>query len=647
MAAPTATARPLYERARNLTLPAELPAAVLGLALVTPIASANGGYDSTSWGWISLVLAWVAGLALVLRPNVTLSRLELLAVGALSLFALLTLLSAAWSGDAGGSVLSFERTLVYATALPVVLLTVRRSGLLWLVGGVWAAATLVCSYALATRLYPNRFPEPLQLAGNRLEAPIGYWNGLGLLAAIALVGALGIVVWSRSRLLAALAGCSVVPVALTLYFTFSRGAYLALAVGVVVLLALDRNRHRAAVALVAFALPTVLVVRHASHVAALTSRQVDPNTAAVAGAHMARTALAYTLVALALGLAMAEAGRRIELRERAERLGNRVLAVAALAAVLAGIVAVSAHYGSPIAAVSRAWSSFSEKPERKTSDLTQRLFTFSGTGRVKLWHVALDDFRSHPVLGSGAGTYERYWLRDRPNESQAVNAHNLYAETLAELGLPGLALLLVALLAPLVAAWRARAHPGVAVATAAYAAFVVHAFIDWDWQLPGVTLAAFLLGAGVLVAARDETTSRILPRRAVFAAAALLTAVALVSIPELVANRATHRAATLTARDDVPGAIAAARRAHRWAPWSSEPYRLLGEAQLADGQLPAARSSFRAALAKDRHDWRLWLDLALADSTPKPKLADARRALVLNPHSLEIRSIEEALGLGG
>ena len=54
-----------------------------------------------------------------------------------------------------------------------------------------------------------------------------------------------------------------------------------------------------------------------------------------------------------------------------------------------------------------------------------------------------------PLLGSGAGTFADWWLRERSTPISTREAHSLYLETLAELGPLGLALLLVALAAPL------------------------------------------------------------------------------------------------------------------------------------------------------------------------------------------------------
>jgi hypothetical protein len=77
----------------------------------------------------------------------------------------------------------------------------------------------------------------------------------------------------------------------------------------------------------------------------------------------------------------------------------------------------------------------------------------------------------------------------------------LYLETAAELGLVGLVLLLAALGAPLVAAAR-QPHAG-APAAAAYSTFLLHAGLDWDWEMPVTTFAGLACGAALLIAARS------------------------------------------------------------------------------------------------------------------------------------------------
>jgi hypothetical protein len=112
------------------------------------------------------------------------------------------------------------------------------------------------------------------------------------------------------------------------------------------------------------------------------------------------------------------------------------------------------------------------------------------------------------VVGGGGGTFGRSWLEHgRAKElGGALDDHNVYLETLAELGPIGLVLLLGALAAPLAAVPRAIAASRVgAAATAGYVAYAVDAFVEWDWELPAVTTAGLLLGGALLVLATPAT----------------------------------------------------------------------------------------------------------------------------------------------
>jgi O-antigen ligase len=151
--------------------------------------------------------------------------------------------------------------------------------------------------------------------------------------------------------------------------------------------------------------------------------------------------------------------------------------------------------------------------------------TLVGENRPHYWGVAWREVELNPVLGSGAGTFERYWLLHRPVGSFARDAHSLYLETLAELGPVGLALLLAALALPLLVL-RGRRDPLLATAAAGYAAYLVHTGVDWDWELPAVTLCGLLCGCSLLVGARRSDAPEVrLRERLVLALPALGLAV--------------------------------------------------------------------------------------------------------------------------
>jgi O-antigen ligase len=126
--------------------------------------------------------------------------------------------------------------------------------------------------------------------------------------------------------------------------------------------------------------------------------------------------------------------------------------------------------------------------------------------RWSYWHAALDDFVAHPELGSGAGTYGAYWAQHPLLHSGVLDAHSLYLESLAELGPLGLAFI-VAFFAAAFSTTRQQLRSPAAVACAAFAAYAVHTGIDWDWELPSVTLCG-VLAAGVLLATNRPVEAR-------------------------------------------------------------------------------------------------------------------------------------------
>ena len=123
-------------------------------------------------------------------------------------------------------------------------------------------------------------------------------------------------------------------------------------------------------------------------------------------------------------------------------------------------------------------------------------FTVPGglSARGDYWHVAWIAASHHPVIGDGAGTYDLAWAAygDVARFGGVLDAHSLYLETAAELGVVGL-LLTCTLVAPVVGALRsARSTPFGVAALAGSVTFLVHAGLDWDWEMPAVTVAGLV-----------------------------------------------------------------------------------------------------------------------------------------------------------
>jgi len=551
-----------------------------------------------------------------------------------------TLLSSSWRSSTGRSVTEGERTVVYATALLAVLLVVRRSSYRALVAGVWGAAALVSAYALATRLFPERLGSFDPIAGYRLSEPIGYWNALGIFAALGAILAFGLAARARSLVLVGLAAASLPLLVATLYFTFSRGAWIAFAAGLVAVVLLDPRRLQFVTGLFALSPAVAVSLALAYSSDALTNRGAGLASASREG-H--RLALVLATLGIANGL-LAVVLRRVGGRLAVPVAARRAYGIGLLGVLVAALALAFAHWGSPSTLTRRAYDSFAGPPVQANTNLNRRLFNLSGNGRLPQWRVAWREYEAHPWLGSGAGTYELAWNQRRPYAAQVRDAHNLYLEMLAELGPVGLVLLLVALAAPAMAAIRARRHALVPAAFGAYSAFLVHAVVDWDWEIPAITLAGIFCGAGLLVAARARERTHELVRIGRAAALALVLIVAGFGLVGLIGNRAVAAAGHAADAGNWRKVEAKTSTASRWAPWSAKAWQLRAEARLAEGRRAAAGADFRKAIAEDPRDWTLWFGLAQA-SRGHPRRVALARALRLNPRSPEIAEYMAANGI--
>jgi O-antigen ligase len=594
---------------------------------VVGLAAAQGGYFPTAWGWASVPLLWGAALAAVLRTRASLSRVEVVFLGALTALTGWIALSAAWSAAPALSLVETERALVYSAAAAALLLVSGRRSTRQVLGALLVAIAAISAFGLATRVLPDRVRVSAP-SGGRLAQPIGYWNGLAIFLVIGSLVALGFAARARTLAVRSLAAAAPVLFLPTIYFTFSRAGWIALAVGIVAAVTVDPRRLQLVAILVAVAPATAIAVLAASRAEGLSHG--GSSAAAVHDGH--RLAVLICLLAIlnaAVVAVFALASRWMRLSAGVER----GFAVAVTAAVILAGAIVLVQYGGPAHIARSTYDSFTAPLPPEHGDLNRRLLSFSGNGRSELWGLAWDDARDHPVLGAGPGTYERYFLAHQPADvSRVRDAHSLYIETLAEVGPIGLALLVVVLLTPFAVIRRARRHPLIPAAVGAYVAYIVHTGVDWDWELPAVTLAGLICGIAILLAARSSSSSVPLAAWPRWAIAGCAVVAATFATTALLGNAALSRSASARARGDLPAAATDARRARFVMPWSPAPWRALGRAQLAAGFPLAARDSFRHAISMDSGDWELWYDLSRATKGPERTRALAHVA-ALYPHS--------------
>jgi O-antigen ligase len=628
----TAAARPRFAA---LDLPA-IAAFALGSVLVGWVAADDGGWWPETWAWTALVTLGMSILVLILRDR-ALGWLDLMFVGGLLAFGVWTALSAFWSPSVPSTLDEAHRVLAYVGAVLLGLLVVDRRTVRHVLGGTLAAIALIGTYALATRLLPDRVGDFQSASsfGYRLAEPVTYWNGLAIFLVMGILLALGFAARGQTLWTRSLAAATLPVLTPALYFTFSRGAWIALIIGVVALVAIDPRRLQ--LLALGFAIAPFSVL------AAWLGTRADGlrrTGATLAEATQDGHALVWPVLVLAAGsalvaVAVVTAERRIDVPSAA----RTVFAGAVLITLLGLGAAAWNEWGSPIQIADRLWEDFqSTSTSTEEGDLGARLFHFSSNGRVDGWRVALDEWQSHPAVGLGAGTYWESWAAARPISAEVRDAHGLYFETLAELGVVGLVLLLVALLVPTAAALGTRETPLVSAAFGAYVAWLVHAGVDWDWELLGVTLTALLVGGALVAPARTKGVPRLVHRWMLPAATMMLTAPALNGVLAY-ASLASAREALNDLR--LEQAAEDARSARRFAPWASAPWEILGDA-LAQDDPADARNAYREALERDGSSWELWLALAAISSGEEQRVALARAAR-LNPLSGDVRQLRDAV----
>ncbi|MGN6215626.1 MAG: O-antigen ligase family protein [Solirubrobacterales bacterium] len=404
-------------------------------------------------------------------------------------------------------------------------------------------------------------------------------------------------------------------VLLALYFTYSRGGLLALAIACGCLIALSHDRLWLLGTLAAGALgavPAVLAVQARGSLANDLPTQLAVNQGAVV--------LVYLLAGTILTLGLFALLRRLERREdeatgRALALSRdpRVLRWTAVALAVVGI-------GVAIAVGGRAWSQFSSPDVQFPNNPQGHFSQLSGSGRSEFWRVAIDAFAEEPAIGHGAGTYRFSWDQLRHIPMPVLDAHSLYLEAFAELGVVG-GLLVLGLVGTLLwtgfSAWRAASGPRRelhAILFATALAFAIGAAIDWFWEIAAVG-AIFFLATGALVAARCRQLAQRPAeegqgeqRRFGLAVAGLAVAwiSALALIGPLLVDREIDSSNSAAAAGNLPAAVDHAETARSIEPWAATPYVQLGLLAESQGDYTTAASRLTQAIEREEGNWQLY-----------------------------------------
>jgi hypothetical protein len=524
------------------------PALLIAAALSWVAFTAEGGLNLASMTTVEMALT--IGSGLLAAACIVLTHGRRLASGGwpvalLLALSALTALSVVWSVQPDASWQDAGRMFAFSGEFAVAVLLARSApgAWRWVLGAIVLSATIVCGWALLTKVFPNHLDARDPYA--RLRAPYDYWNAIGLTAAMGAIAC----IWLGSRrsghgLLSALGFPAMGIMLVTLLLAYSRGALAALAVGLVAWFCITPLRLRGAATLIAGALGAAGVIAFAFSRHALSSDNVSLAERTHAG-HQLGVLLVAMIAALALvGAVVCFQRERTPLvRDARRRLGAAVLGVLALGVV--GVVgALAASHRGLTGTVSHAFHSLTD-PHAPVPPNTPGRLTAIASVRARYWNEALKVFKAHPLLGSGAEGYATARLRYRSETLDVRHAHGFVVQTLADLGLVGLLLALALLLAWMTAAgrcthpfdrrWRlqaarATARPawlrwpawerfrfrytpertGLLTMLALVVTFGVHSLVDWTWYVPGDACVA-LLCAGWLAGRGELRTPATVP----------------------------------------------------------------------------------------------------------------------------------------
>lgn len=639
---PAPALRARLRLARGAGLARRLPTAFL-LALpggLTAYTGFNaGGFFAGTQGLLAAVLALVLVLWILFAddPLAGASVWLVVAVGALAALTVWTLVSAGWSNAPGRAVLEFDRTFFYLLALLLFgLLPMTPERLRWMVRGVALATLAICVAALLSRLLPHVLPTTPNVVNRRLSYPVTYWNALGLVAALGLLQLVHLTSSEREPWAVRVLAAAAAPVVATaLYLTLSRGAIGAAALGLLVYLLVGRPRLLAP-GLLAVATGCGVAVVAAYRADALVSSEPTTPRAVEQGADLAALLVLCVVGAAALRALLLAVDRRIT--RRAPVVVPVGLKLAVAAGVVAATVAVFLALGGPTF-VSRQYQVFARgRVIDDRANLRGRLTEASSNGRTDLWRVAVRAWRQQRLQGHGAGTFQVVWNQERPYAMQAFDGHSLYLETLAELGVVGLVLLMAALLTTVVGVARRCRGPDralFAVVLAAAAAWALRAAADWDWEMPVVTAWLFCLGgASLAVPLRGERVKGAGRRGG--GALRLLAAIGVLVVaitPVRVALSQRHLDRAVRAYDrDCPRTIDQSLSSVEALGSRPEPYMLVSFCDVRLNRPDLALRAATTATELDPQAWQYHYALALVRGVAgRDPLPEARLARRLNP----------------
>jgi len=365
----------------------------------------------------------------------------------------------------------------------------------------------VAVYGLLQKISPIQYPVR-SLDGVRMDSTLQYSNTTAVILGMGVVLALARMSTLRNLALRGLYAAITLSFFIALYLTVSRGGIGSLGIGLIVLFVLGSGRLRMLADLLLLSLPGAWLWWQMQSLPGLLGTGVLPQQKISDGTLFRNDLIVALLVAFALQAAYTFLANRYELSSAVrQRLGVLVVAGGVLAVGVGAFVVVGG-YGGPGQAYTRLLGTANE-----TGNVSQRLASLDISSRGDYWSVAWEAWKERPLTGTGAGTFQYTWLKDRPGFKGVKQVHNVYLEQGTETGVFAF-LAFLGFVAVLVgftvrAAWRSGPQGErrllLAGLCSALVVYLVSSAAEWHWYLPASTLYFFILAAvAVKFASRED-----------------------------------------------------------------------------------------------------------------------------------------------
>jgi tetratricopeptide (TPR) repeat protein len=646
--APVIRLEPLAARQMGDSGRTRLEAVALLVAVAVALSPLWSGYYNFG-AWAPLALGAVVLLVVVaLAGRATLTRFGLTAGGALAVLLALSAASMLWAESGESAWTDTNQLALYVVVFAIGVLAIRERRSARTIALILGAPALLTAVVVTGAMISGH-GQGAFLAG-RLNSPMGYINGTAGLLVIGLWPWMALAETSPRKVVRAGSVAAAALIAGTAVLTQSRAIVPATLLATVLVLAAVPGRTRRTVHLVLVAIAIALSLHWTLDV----YRSSGPIQVLALGDGVLRSAglallAGAVLVALAK-LALSTVAERASARRRERAI--RVLGRALLAAALAGVVALGVVGGPTLR---RQYDTFTQNVADQAAP---DRFLSGGGFRYDLWRVAVDEFRAHPLGGLGAGGYDDEYYRLRTNPQSVVVPHSLELQMAAELGVGGIAALIVFCGVVLAAGFARRRtlaarDPMVRIAALGmFTAWLTATSVDWLYDFPGLTGAALLAAALLTVPGEggDAGAGMRPAGRRRLAQAALVGGLGVLALAAASIGRqyaASRYAASAAGQvDRAPTrALASLQTAERLDPYSLQTLYSIASAYAALDDYPDARAALVAAERREPDNYvppALLGDLATRRGDYATALTSYELARRLDPHDPEVQSLVRA-----